>query len=277
MNSLEPLSIIPDRSWHIGTRTKNREPQLCSIIQVYFGASRVLGTVRNGQERSGPVRNGSERFLAPGLFAYCCPVLSFLSFQCEELFSRKHRRTTEQAWPVGKRVRKFSYQGTHAPWPPESKYKGGKHVTCCGMIVCRPSAPPLTWTCKMSGASSALRDQSHLQHLEHRAWCESPTERLWNISRCLGFHSLFLGVLCLWDARLWGKVSLRQHMLNPGWSYYIIGTATALRVKFPNIVSKICYIVSEIETYSFQDDWYRFHDWFWPTDKEATGHSNLSI
>ena len=40
-------------------------------------------------------------------------------------------------------------------------------------------------------------------------------------------------------------------MLSPGLSYYIITSERVLRVKFPNIVSKICNIVSKIETYSF--------------------------
>ena len=128
-------------------KPKYREPQLCSIIHVYFGASRVLGTVRNGQERFRRV---------PGSRGLCVllPYSALFVFLVWRALLPKASQEHETSMTYRKqRVRKFSSQEAPMPhaWPPESKYKGGKDMICCGMIMCRPSAPPFTWTCKMSG------------------------------------------------------------------------------------------------------------------------------
>ena len=79
---------------------------------------------------------------------------------------------------------------------------------------------------RCQGASCALLG-SVSQHLEHREWCEWPTEGLRNTSTCFGFwvsffifgRAMFMGCLAM------GQGSWRQHRLSPGLSYYIRDSA----------------------------------------------------
>ena len=246
---------------------KHYETQFCSIIYMY---SWGIPCARNGQERSGTVPNGSW---LTGFVRIAGMFWHFLVFQYEEPSCRKHDRNTEQAWLVGNRGSgRPSYQQDSMPHDRRKASAKAANIWHAVAWSCAPRAYlRLHAACKMSGAFCALLG-SISEHLEHCEWCEWPTAELRNTSTCLGFNSLFLGVLCLWDARLWGKVA--------GGSIYwvpacLITSQTLLRDKFPNIVSKVFNIVSKIETFCFQDVWYRFQHGFWPTDKEATGRSNV--
>ena len=138
-------------------------------------------------ERSGTVRNGSERFLARGVCAYCCPVLRVLPFQRKVLLPKASQEHWTSMTCRKQRVKKFSYQ--QAPMPHDRRKASTKAANIWHTVA---------WLCavrgrlhlrghaRCQGASFALRDPCHFRHLEHRAWCEWPAARLWNSSICLG-------------------------------------------------------------------------------------------
>ena len=248
--------------WNKGQNTMKHN--FAALYTCIVGASRVLGTVRNG----------SERFLAHGVLCVllACSDIFWLSstksppaenmtgtrnkHDLQETEGQEDLHTNRNPCPVtaGKQVqRRQTFDMLwHDRVPPERISACIQHARCQRAF------------CALLGSIS--------EHLEHREWCEWPTKGLRNTSACLGLHSLFLGVLCLWDARLWGKVAGGSICWVPA---CLFTSQILLRDKFPDIVSKISNIVSKIETFSFQDVWYRFQDGFWPTDKEATGRSNI--
>ena len=158
----------------------------------------MLGTVRNGQERFRTV---------PGSRGLCALLA------CSGIFWLSSTKSSAAENMTGTRNKDDLQETegqedlhTNRSTCPMTAGKQVQRRTCCGRIVCPQSAPPLA--CNMHDVRGPLvHFRSISQHLEHREWCEWPTEGLRNTSTCLGLHSLFFGVLCLWDARLWGRVA----------------------------------------------------------------------
>ena len=199
----------------------------------------------------------------------------FLVFQYEEPSCRKHDRNTEQAWLVGSRGSgRPPYQ--QEPMPHDRRKASAKAANMWHAVAwsCAPRAHlRLHVTCKMSGGllcTFGIHFRTswtpRVVWMAHRG-----VAKYFNM---FGPSCYFFGVLCLRDARLWGKVAGGSICWVPA---CLITSQTLLRDKFPNIVSKFSKIVSKVEKFSFQDVWYRFQDGFWPTDKEATGHSKVYL
>ena len=82
-----------------------------------------------------------------------------------------------------------------APWPPESKCKGGKYLICVALIVPRARLC-LHVICKMSaGLLYTFGIHFRTSWTPRVVWIAHRGLR--NISTCLGLHFLFLGVLYL--------------------------------------------------------------------------------
>ena len=188
-----------------------------ALYTCIIGASRVLGTVRNG----------SERFLAHGVCAYCWHVPTFSGFPVRRALLPKTWQEHGTSMTCRKqRVRKTSIPtGAHAPWPPESKCKGGKHVTCCGMIVCPQSAPPLA--CNMQDVRGPLvHFWDPFQNILNTASGVNGPQRGCKILQHVWAFMLFFWRAMFTGCSAMGQGSWRQHMLSPGLSYYITDTAT---------------------------------------------------
>ena len=129
----------------------------------------------------------------------------------EELCCQKNVGNTEQGCLVENRESgRPSYQ--QEPMPHDRRKasaKAANNLTCCGMIVRPQSAHPLA--CNMQDVRGPLvhfRDPFH--NISNTASGVNGPQRDCEIFQHVldfGFHSLFLGVLCLWGARLWGKVA----------------------------------------------------------------------
>ena len=192
MNQVQS-GTVQNRSRPVLAQWNNGQNTMKYNFAALYMYSWSIPCARNGQERFRTVPNGSERFLAHGICAHCWHVLTFSGFpvlrtvlpkKCQEHGTRMTCRK--------QRIRKtFIPTGTHAPWPPESKRKGSKQFD----MLWHDRAPPERASACMQharcqGASCALSG-SVSQHLEHREWCEWPTEGLRNISTCFGFWASF--------------------------------------------------------------------------------------
>jgi len=219
----EQSGIVQNRSqpvlehWNKGQNTMKHN--FAALYTCIVGASRVLGTVRNGQERFQTV---------PGSRGLCvllaCSDIFWLSstksppaenmtgtrnkHDLQETEGQEDLHTNRNPCPVtaGKQVqRRQTFDMLwHDRVPPERISACIQHARCQRA------------SCALLGSIS--------EHLEHREWCEWPTEgkyfNMFGPSFVIFGRAMFMGCSAM------GQGSWRQHMLSPGLSYYITDTAT---------------------------------------------------